>query len=69
MADGEQMSWMLVNNVELLVNLYDEPPVFELISAVHRNSTASRLFIQAIATTCRQISNVSNHSHSTDILC
>lgn len=52
MADGEQLSWMLVNNIELLINLCDEPPVCELISSVHRNSAASGLVVQAIATRC-----------------
>lgn len=59
MADGEQLSWLLVNNIELLVNLCDEAPVFELISSVHRNSAASGLIIQAIATKCAEITDVS----------
>lgn len=58
MADGEQLSWMLVNNIELLINLQNEPPVYELISAVHRNSSVSALFIQAIATKCMDIQDV-----------
>lgn len=52
MSNGEQLSWMLVNNIKLLVHLYDEAPVFELISAIHRNSAVSGLFIQAIQTRC-----------------
>lgn len=59
MADGEQLSWMLVNNIELLVNLCDEAPVFELISSVHRSSAASGLVIQAIATKCAENTDVS----------
>lgn len=58
MADGEQLSWMLVNNIELLVNLCHETPVYELISSVHRNSAASGLIIQAIATKCANNSDV-----------
>lgn len=64
MADGEQLSWMLVNNVELLINLCDEPPVFELISSVHRNSAASGLVVQAIATRCADITDVINQLFS-----
>lgn len=60
MADGEQLSWILVNNIELLISLCDEAPVFELISSVHRNSSASGLVIQAIATKCSDNSDVSN---------
>lgn len=59
MADGEQLSWMLVNNIELLINLCDEAPVFELLSSVHRNSAASGLVIQAIATRCAENVDVS----------
>lgn len=52
MGDGEQLSWMLVNNIELLINLCDEAPVFELISSAHRNSATSGLIIKAISTKC-----------------
>lgn len=54
MADGEQLSWLLVNNIELLINLCEEAPVLELMSSVHRNSAASGLVVQAIATKCSE---------------
>lgn len=58
MADGEQLSWMLVNSIELLINLHDEAPVYELISAIHRNQAVSGLFIQAIKTKCTENTDV-----------
>lgn len=46
--DAERMTWLIVNHVTDLIELSDEPPVQDFISAIHRNSAASGLFIQAI---------------------
>ncbi|XP_064193966.1 huntingtin-like [Anguilla rostrata] len=46
--DSEHLTWLIVNHVRDLINLSHEPPVQDFISAIHRNSAASGLFIQAI---------------------
>ncbi|XP_060634006.2 huntingtin isoform X2 [Anolis sagrei] len=50
--DSEHLTWLTVNHVQDLINLSHEPPVQDLISAIHRNSAASGLFIQAIQSRC-----------------
>ncbi|KAM4585009.1 huntingtin isoform 1-T1 [Odontesthes bonariensis] len=50
--DSEHLTWLIVNHVRDLINLSHEPPVQDFISAVHRNSAASGLFIQAIQSRC-----------------
>ncbi|KAL4231691.1 hypothetical protein ACF0H5_009269 [Mactra antiquata] len=46
--DSEHMTWVLINHVKDLIELSEEAPVQDFISAIHRNSAASSLFIQAI---------------------
>lgn len=48
-----------MNHVQDLISLSHEPPVQDFISAVHRNSAASGLFIQAIQSRCENLSTVS----------
>ncbi|XP_056004424.1 huntingtin-like isoform X2 [Ostrea edulis] len=48
MLDAEHMTWLVINHVSDLVQLSRESPVQDFISAIHRNSAASCLFIQAI---------------------
>uniref|UniRef100_A0A4W6F5F5 Huntingtin n=1 Tax=Lates calcarifer TaxID=8187 RepID=A0A4W6F5F5_LATCA len=50
--DSEHLTWLIVNHVRDLISLSAEPPVQDFISAVHRNSAASGLFIQAIQSRC-----------------
>ncbi|XP_029353602.1 huntingtin isoform X2 [Echeneis naucrates] len=50
--DSEHLTWLIVNHVRDLISLSHEPPVQDFISAVHRNSAASGLFIQAIQSRC-----------------
>ncbi|XP_023820147.1 huntingtin isoform X4 [Oryzias latipes] len=50
--DSEHLTWLIVNHVRDLIALSHEPPVQDFISAVHRNSAASGLFIQAIQSRC-----------------
>ncbi|XP_075893458.1 huntingtin isoform X5 [Nelusetta ayraudi] len=50
--DSEHLTWLIVNHVQDLISLSHEPPVQDFISAVHRNSAASGLFIQAIQSRC-----------------
>ncbi|XP_029003090.1 huntingtin isoform X3 [Betta splendens] len=50
--DSEHLTWLIVNHVRDLISLCHEPPVQDFISAVHRNSAASGLFIQAIQSRC-----------------
>uniref|UniRef100_A0A9L0SZF3 Huntingtin n=1 Tax=Equus caballus TaxID=9796 RepID=A0A9L0SZF3_HORSE len=54
--DSEHLAWLLVNHVQDLIGLSHEPPVQDFISAVHRNSAASGLFIQAIQSRCENLS-------------
>ena len=48
-----------MNHIQDLINLSHEPPVQDFISAIHRNSAASGLFIQAIQSRCENLSTVS----------
>ncbi|KAJ8416476.1 hypothetical protein AAFF_G00357640 [Aldrovandia affinis] len=54
--DSEHLTWLIVNHVQDLINLSHEPPVQDFISAVHRNTAASGLFIQAIQSRCENLS-------------
>ncbi|XP_036083328.1 huntingtin isoform X2 [Rousettus aegyptiacus] len=54
--DSEHLTWLVVNHIQDLVALSHEPPVQDFISAVHRNSAASGLFIQAIQSRCEDLS-------------
>ncbi|XP_028973894.2 huntingtin isoform X2 [Esox lucius] len=54
--DSEHLTWLIVNHVRDLINLSHEPPVQDFISAIHRNSAASGLFIQAIQSRCDDVS-------------
>ncbi|XP_068584979.1 huntingtin isoform X2 [Cebidichthys violaceus] len=54
--DSEHLTWLIVNHVRDLISLSHEPPVQDFISAVHRNSAASGLFIQAIHSRCDNLS-------------
>ncbi|XP_062376493.1 huntingtin isoform X2 [Sardina pilchardus] len=55
--DSEHLTWLTVNHVRELISLSHEPPVQDFISAVHRNSAASGLFIQAIQSRCDNLTN------------
>ncbi|KAF5303786.1 hypothetical protein FQR65_LT08121 [Abscondita terminalis] len=55
LGDAEQLSWFLVHNIPLLVDLYSEEPITDFFSSLHRNSPASGLIIQAINTKCLPI--------------
>lgn len=68
--DSEHLTWLTVNHVSDLISLSHEPPVQDLISAVHRNSAASGLFIQAIQSRCDNLCTVCTHTFDLDfILC
>uniref|UniRef100_A0A8C7AI54 Huntingtin n=1 Tax=Neovison vison TaxID=452646 RepID=A0A8C7AI54_NEOVI len=54
--DSEHLTWLIVNHIQDLISLSHEPPVQDFISAVHRNSAASGLFIQAIQSRCENLS-------------
>ncbi|XP_067133027.1 huntingtin isoform X2 [Centruroides vittatus] len=53
--DAEQMTWLIVNYVNDLIQLSTETPVQDFISAIHRNPAASGLFIQAIHARCENL--------------
>ncbi|KDR16213.1 huntingtin [Zootermopsis nevadensis] len=55
MNDAEQLTWLLVNHIEEVVSLSTEPPVQELIAAVHRNPVASGLLVQAVGARCQKL--------------
>ncbi|XP_060044468.1 huntingtin isoform X2 [Erinaceus europaeus] len=46
--DSEHLTWLVVNHVRDLIGLAQEPPVQDFLSAVHRSSAASGLFLQAV---------------------
>lgn len=48
-----------MNHIQDLISLSHEPPVQDFVSAVHRNSAASGLFLQAIQSRCESLSAVS----------
>lgn len=58
-ADAEQMTWLIVNNIRELIRFSYELPVKDFISAVHRNSASSGLFINAIAVRCEGLNSSS----------
>lgn len=53
--DAEQMTWLIVNYVNDLIQLSSETPVQDFIGAIHRNPAASGLFIQAIHARCENL--------------
>ncbi|WAR21216.1 HD-like protein [Mya arenaria] len=55
--DSEHLTWVLINHVRDLIDLSLEEPVQDFISAIHRNSAASSLFIQAIHTRWEDVKN------------
>ncbi|XP_029142402.1 huntingtin, partial [Protobothrops mucrosquamatus] len=55
--DSEHLTWLTVNHVQELISLSHEPPVQDFISAIHRNSAASGLFIQAIQSRCENFAS------------
>ncbi|ELT98253.1 hypothetical protein CAPTEDRAFT_220329 [Capitella teleta] len=56
LSDAEHMTSVIINHVNDLIDLSHEPPVQDFISAIHRNSAASGLFIQAIHSRCDNFS-------------
>ncbi|XP_043274964.1 huntingtin [Venturia canescens] len=58
--DVEPLTWLLVNHIEETINLSNEPPVRDLVTAaVHRNPAASGLLVQAIAARCLDLTKPS----------
>ncbi|KAL5022595.1 hypothetical protein ScPMuIL_001750 [Solemya velum] len=57
--DAEHMTWLIINHVSDLIELSQESPVQDFISAIHRNPAASSLFIQAIHARCENVSKAS----------
>ncbi|XP_066154208.1 huntingtin [Euwallacea fornicatus] len=51
-SETKQLSWILSNHPDKLVNLIDELPVSEFVSFVHRNSTLSKVFVAGISQYC-----------------
>uniref|UniRef100_T1IW53 Huntingtin n=1 Tax=Strigamia maritima TaxID=126957 RepID=T1IW53_STRMM len=64
LTDAEHMTWLIVNHVNEIVQLHSELPVQDLIGAIHRNSAASGLFIQAINTRCENLTKPSFLKHT-----
>lgn len=54
-----ELSWLLENNIQLIINLCEEAPIFEFISWIHRSSDMSKLFLENISVKCLNIQNVS----------
>lgn len=49
-SEVEAMSWLIVNHISEVLTLQSEPPIQDFISVIHRNSAASRLFVESIMT-------------------
>nr|XP_039263514.1 huntingtin-like [Styela clava]XP_039263521.1 huntingtin-like [Styela clava] len=47
-SEVEIMSWLIVNHTREIISLQSEPPIQDFISAVHRSSPASGLFIESL---------------------
>ncbi|XP_049777630.1 huntingtin [Schistocerca cancellata] len=62
LSDAEQLTWLLVNHMEHVIQLSTEPPVQELIAAVHRHSTASGLLVHAVGSRCQDMQQPSQVS-------
>ncbi|RZC38340.1 huntingtin-like [Asbolus verrucosus] len=45
---SDQMAWFLGNHIAQIVSLSDEDPVSEFVSSIHRNSVASKLFVDSL---------------------
>ncbi|XP_046383294.1 huntingtin isoform X2 [Ischnura elegans] len=56
---AEHAAWLLVGHTEAVVRLSAEPPVRDFIAAVHQNSAASGLLVQALASRCQDLSSPS----------
>ncbi|XP_071441491.1 huntingtin [Hetaerina americana] len=56
---AEHAAWLLVGHTEAVVRLSGEPPVRDFIAAVHQNSAASGLLVQALASRCQDLSSPS----------
>ncbi|XP_063978909.1 huntingtin isoform X2 [Diachasmimorpha longicaudata] len=60
MSDTESLTWLVMNHIEETMNLANESPVRDLVTAaVHRNPAASGLLIQAISARCLDLSRPS----------
>lgn len=55
-TNGDQLSWMLTNHLNLMLTLSEEAPVFEFLASLHRNEESSALFLNVILT--KDISHV-----------
>ncbi|XP_033756060.1 huntingtin-like [Pecten maximus] len=59
LTEAEHMTWLVINHVSDIIALSQESPVQDFVSAIHRNSSASSLFIQAIHARCENVSKPS----------
>ncbi|XP_052100645.1 huntingtin-like [Mytilus californianus] len=59
LSDAEQLTWLVINHVGDLIELVQESPVLDFVSAIHRNPAASSLFIQAIHARCGNVTRPS----------
>ncbi|XP_050315238.1 huntingtin-like [Anthonomus grandis grandis] len=57
LTESEQLSWILLNHSETLINLIEEAPVSEFISFVHRNADLSKMFISSVSQQCLHITD------------
>ncbi|KAL3864910.1 hypothetical protein ACJMK2_006556 [Sinanodonta woodiana] len=55
LSDAEHMTWVIINHVSDLIELSQESPVHDFISAIHRNPAASSLLIQAVHARCEHV--------------
>lgn len=67
MSESECLTWLMIGHIEELVRLSTEPPVQELLAAVHRNPAASGLMVQAVSSRCSHVTQV-NHFYTSQLL-
>ncbi|KAH9390128.1 hypothetical protein TYRP_007677 [Tyrophagus putrescentiae] len=64
----EYLSWLVINHLREIVDLCYEVPVREFIHSVHRRSSSSGLFLQAVNSRCaEQLSLNSGNSTTTSV--
>lgn len=62
----EYLSWIIINHLKEIIDLCGEMPIKDFIIAIHRKSSSSGLFLQAVNTRCNE--DLSNPKFASKIL-
>ena len=63
----EYLSWLVINHLREIVDLCYEVPVREFIHSVHRRSSSSGLFLQAVNSRCSDQLSLNGNSTTTSV--